>query len=485
VKREEPDRPEDLLSALYRLRWLLAGSIGVIFALMRFVETLVLGAATGTPLANTLDPFLWGGLAAIAIWFVLSWVASQERRFRRTEQSMLAELRRSNARLELLYELNQRVASSATLDDVLDYAIGLPNRLIGAQAAAIVLNDGQGGALTARSVGFHPDGPGRTRNRFARQHAAQMRDRPFLCDSEDRRSDLAACVFIPIAERDSAAIGWIEAYLEQSQREAIGAPDGTLQVETEALLVTVAGELAEAVQGSRRRAREIASVVALEQAVTTERTRIARDLHDGIAQSLAFIRMRVDLWDDWIEQDPQRLHQEFSDLKQTLRRQIEELRQAIYALRPIEIAQLGFVAALRQFVNEFGEQHEWDLDLDLDSLPPDLPHALELAAFRIVQEALNNAAKHAQATRIAVTLRTTDGGLQIIVRDNGIGFDPGTTTNGNKSLGLRQMSERAAALDGRLTIISRPEAGTELRVWLPLIYARERDAGATEADRIA
>jgi signal transduction histidine kinase len=285
---------------------------------------------------------------------------------------------------------------------------------------------------------------------------------------------MSAVVILPLAEGDDEPVGWIEAYMEDLRRFNGQLLDGELPAETEALLVTVAGELAEAVQGSRRRARAIASVAALEQAIMAERTRIARDLHDGVAQSLAFMRMRVDLWEDWLDQEPARLREEFAGLKSNLRQQIEELRRAIFALRPFELGQLGFSGALRRFVREFASQQGWQLELDLGDLPADLPHALELAAFRFVQEGLTNAAKHSQASTVAVTLRQLDGGLQIVVRDNGVGFNPGDygdTPGGH--LGLRQMRERAAALDGRITAISRPGAGTELRVWLPLAYARE------------
>jgi Signal transduction histidine kinase len=95
---------------------------------------------------------------------------------------------------------------------------------------------------------------------------------------------------------------------------------------------------------------------------------------------------------------------------------------------------------------------------------------LELAAFRFVQEALNNVAKHAQARRVWVKLGVRDQGLIIYVRDDGIGFNPGEELPAGH-LGLRQMRERAAALDGHVTIISRPGDGTEVRVWLPLLYS--------------
>jgi signal transduction histidine kinase len=293
-----------------------------------------------------------------------------------------------------------------------------------------------------------------------------------------KSAPFAACVVLPLEEARSgngsagASLGWIEAYLEREPRAGRFDLAAPLPERTGRLLVTVAGELAEALVGARRRARELASVAALEQAITEERTRIARDLHDGIAQSLAFMRMRVDLWEDWLEQDPALLRKEFAGLKTNLRTQIEELRRAIFALRPVELSQLGFEGALRRFVSDFADQQGWELELELSDLPHDLPHVLELAAFRVVQEALNNAAKHARARRVSVAMRLTDGGLQIVVRDAGIGFNPGALPEqASGGLGLRQMRERAAALDGHLTLISRPGIGTELRVWLPIVYA--------------
>lgn len=465
-------RHTDIVAALRSLRWPLAGVVGLIFALTRLAETALLDLRPLPPMARTAEALFWGFLAALAIYTVLSWAARQEQRRRAAEASMLDELRHANARLELLYELNQRVASSDTLDDVLDYAITLPARLVNARAAALVLHDEQGQALTARCVGLAEEQLAATRAAFALAgEPDRAKTTRILAPRTRAPAGVVACLVVPLAERDDAPIGRIEAYLADTSRIG-GGRAGQPPSEVTALLVTVAGELAEAIQGSRRRAREIASVAALEQAITEERTRIARDLHDGVAQSLAFLRMRVDLWEDWLSQEPERLPEEFSSLKSNLRRQIEELRRAIFALRPIELSQLGFVAALRRFVSEFADQQDWELELGLSDLPADLPHVLELAAFRFVQEALNNAAKHANARRVGVTIKALDGGLQIVVRDDGVGFDPGAQGElpGNR-LGLRQMRERAAALDGRLTVLSRPGQGTEVRAWLPLRYA--------------
>ncbi|WP_298404356.1 sensor histidine kinase [uncultured Chloroflexus sp.] len=453
--------PRNTIELLVRLRWPFAAVVGLLFALTRLVEGLLFDTAMETPAGRAVDPIVWGVLAFAAIWIVFSWAIRQERERISNEARMLEALRESNERLELLYEINQRVASSATLDEVLDYAITLPARLVDAAAATIVLTDEQGQPYTARVTGIDAGALERARAAFGLRIMPTLPAQPtilrpqYLCG-------WASCLILPLAERQVQPIGWIEAFLKEGET--------ALYEARQPLLATVASELAEAIVNSRRRDRAIASVAAVERAISAERTRIARDLHDGVAQSLAFMRMRINLWEDWLEQDPARLREEFATFKANLRAQIEELRRAIFALRPIEIGQLGFTGALRRFVAEFAEQNDWDISIDLNELPPDLPPVLELAAFRFVQEALNNTAKHAQARRVWVKLGVRDHGLIIHVRDDGVGFNPGEEPPAGH-LGLRQMRERAAALDGQVTIISRPGHGTEVRVWLPLIYS--------------
>ncbi len=453
--------PRSAIELLSRLRWPLAAIVGFLFALTRLVEGVLFDAAMETPTGRAVDPIVWGLLAFLAIWVVLTWAIRQERERISNEARMLEALRESNERLELLYEINQRVASSATLDEVLDYAITLPARLVNADAATIVLTDEQGQPYTARVTGIDAAALERARAAFGLRAVAEPPTQPTVLRPK-QSCGWAACLVLPLMEHDTKPIGWIEALLQTDE--------ATWLTARQPLLTTVASELAEAVTNSRRRDRVIASIAAVERAISAERTRIARDLHDGVAQSLAFMRMRINLWEDWLEEEPERLREEFATFKANLRAQIEELRRAIFALRPIEIGQLGFAGALRRFVNEFAEQHDWDVTIDLTGLPPDLPPVLELAAFRFVQEALNNVAKHAQARHVWVLLGVVDQGLIIHVRDDGIGFNPGEDPPAGH-LGLRQMRERAAALDGQVTIISQPGHGAEVRVWLPLIYS--------------
>jgi signal transduction histidine kinase len=466
------EEPTIIVKALRKLRLPLAVILGLIFAGGRFVETSLLASIGGSSLGAMLDPLAWGVIAAIGVWGLITWMGAQEQRFRVTQDRMLAELQRSNTTLAQLYEINQRIASSATLDEILDYAISLPAKLIQARASVLVLFDETGAPLLTRSVGFSGDEAALVRGSFGLgERPDQLTDPHIIEPGSTTAIRFRRCVVIPLIEAGSgrSAVGWVEAYCDEKAAYLYLQPE-IFQLEVKSLLITVAGEITEAILGARRKAREIESITALENAITAERTRIAHDLHDGIAQSLAFMRMRADLWEDWLQDDPERLKDEFRSFKANVRTQIEELRRAIFALRPVELATLGFEGALSRFVREFAEQQGWELELKLN-IPHHLPHVLELAAFRVVQEALTNAAKYAKAHLIEVRLFLVDGGLQIVVRDDGAGFDFSTQRDEpGKQLGLRQMRERAVALDGQVTIISQPGAGTEIRAWFPIGY---------------
>ena len=470
--------PPSIWVALRRVRTPLVVLAGLLFAALRFIETLALDEVIeGLPAQGALDAVIWGGLAALAFWGLLTWVVRVQERFEKNEQRMVVALQQSKATLELLYEINQRVAASAGLDEILDYASSLPGRLLGAKGSALVLLDRNGEPLTTRRIGFSSAELAATRAMLPLQQP-NLLDGPQLLRAPSPDGQLR-CLLIPLVESGMpiAPVGWLEAYLGHEVRPPSNRPlldqAGALAPDTATFLLTVAGELAEAIRGARRRANELDSLATIEQALTRERTRIAHDLHDGVAQSLAFLRMRVGLWEDWLSSEPERLAGEFTTMKETLRFQIEELRRAMFALRPIELAELGFEGAIRRLITDFADQHEWELELHLDA-PQTLPHELELAVFRVVQEALTNSAKHAQADQIRVQLNQIDGGLQIVVRDNGRGFEPGQLSDAHAHLGLRQMGERARALDGQLTIIAQPNSGTEVRVWLPIRYSDVR-----------
>ncbi len=206
-----------------------------------------------------------------------------------------------------------------------------------------------------------------------------------------------------------------------------------------------------------------------EEAVAEERHRIAREIHDGLAQDLAAVRIRARLWHRLVDEAPQQMHAELDALRDLLSQHIRDVRRAIFALRPVALEELGFHPALRQFAADFGEQNQIDVVLQLADEAP-LPTFMEAVLFRVVQEALHNVAKHARATTVWIALRVEGGAVHLTVRDDGVGFDPATLEEAARRghVGLKQMRERVAGLKGTFTLQSAPGEGTEIRIILPL-----------------
>jgi PAS domain S-box-containing protein len=208
-----------------------------------------------------------------------------------------------------------------------------------------------------------------------------------------------------------------------------------------------------------------------EEAIAEERRRIAREIHDGLAQDLAGLRFEVGLWHKLVDEDPARMHAELDSLRKLLDDNIHEVRRSIFALRPVALEELGFYLALYQFIEEFGEQNQLHIDLHITGPQERLPAFLEPVLFRIIQESLNNAGKHAQAQMIwiALDLESPDA-VKLSVRDDGVGFDSTTLDQAVRRghLGLKQMHERVENLNGTLELHSQPGSGTEIRVSLPM-----------------
>lgn len=208
-----------------------------------------------------------------------------------------------------------------------------------------------------------------------------------------------------------------------------------------------------------------------EEAIAEERRRIAREIHDGLAQDLAGLRFEAGRWHRLVDEDPAQMHVELNGLQELLGKNIHEVRRSIFALRPVALDELGFYPALRQFVAEFGEQNQLHVDLRIEGPPDRLPAFLEPVLFRIIQESLNNAGKHAQAEMlwIELDLKSPDA-VRLSVRDDGVGFDPAILDRivQRDRLGLKQMRERVENLKGRFELRSQPGGGTEIRIVLPL-----------------
>jgi PAS domain S-box-containing protein len=198
-----------------------------------------------------------------------------------------------------------------------------------------------------------------------------------------------------------------------------------------------------------------------------ERARIARDLHDGVAQTLYFMALKADMARQQLVQQPHQIGAELKEIGQTARQVIREVRRTIFALRPLEWSANGFLPALRQFVIGFAEQVGWQAAVDIDESGLVVPARLEPTIFRLVQESLNNVAKHAHASEIKVRIYQDESNdqLRVEIRDNGRGFEPEMADR--QGLGLGQMKTRVKTGGGEFRVDSEPDKGTVISAQFP------------------
>jgi PAS domain S-box-containing protein len=224
------------------------------------------------------------------------------------------------------------------------------------------------------------------------------------------------------------------------------------------------------ITGSAVIIRDISERVRRDKLIADERARIARELHEGVAQNLFFAGLKTDLCRKLVMTEPERADQELQIIKSTLQEGIADLRRFVLALRPIDLEQLGLVGSLRKLSKEFGEQNGLQVELTLRGLEErKLPTALDSSLFRIIQEALNNVDKHAEAHRVWITLALDNGtGIKVEIRDDGRGFSPDEALKERSGLGLVHLRERVEERGGIFTIASQPGVGTTLSVSIPL-----------------
>jgi two-component system NarL family sensor kinase len=199
-----------------------------------------------------------------------------------------------------------------------------------------------------------------------------------------------------------------------------------------------------------------------------ERSRVSRELHDGISQLLVSVKFRLELACHELERGSSQALETLRGGLARLGGAIAEVRRISHDLRPSLLDSFGLPAAIGQLAVEFeqrsGLRVEYQQSLDMRRLPD----AESVALFRIVQEALANIARHSQAGRVSIALMQEGSTLQLRVRDDGIGFDIARIEQARSSgIGLRNMRERVEHLGGRFTLSSTP-GRTELRVSLPL-----------------
>jgi signal transduction histidine kinase len=237
------------------------------------------------------------------------------------------------------------------------------------------------------------------------------------------------------------------------------------------LLMALAGQAAIAIKNAQlyRQVQEDRDrIVALEEQVRKD---MAREIHDGPAQMLSAIIMHLSFIEELAARRPEQVGEEIAMVRGTASKALQQIRSMIFELRPVLLQTQGLIPALRTYVKRLSEVEGMTIHADLEDWPVRLPARIEEICFAIIQEALTNTKKHAEAANTWLQVSRQDDCLVVNIRDDGKGFEaarPEALEAKEGHLGLLNMRERAEMVGGELTIRSQPGWGTRVTLTIPL-----------------
>jgi signal transduction histidine kinase len=218
-------------------------------------------------------------------------------------------------------------------------------------------------------------------------------------------------------------------------------------------------------------------------AVMQERERLSRELHDGVAQLVGHLLLRLDTIKGLVEADRRgEAGTELERLREVADEIYDDIGESISGLRT-NLAERGLVRALQDYVDQFEERHQIPVSLRADGVANQLPPVAALQLFRLIQEGLTNVRKHALARKSAVMLTSNGPGqLEVVIVDDGQGFVPSAERNANgRPLGLTSMRERVESLGGTFEVQSEPGSGTRVTATIPMPRTRRENGHAAIA----
>ena len=375
---------------------------------------------------------------------------------------------RQNAQLKALNEANLLLSEERLVSSVLQRVVEISRELSGARFAALGVLDDDGRLKefltsgideTARAaIGELPSGKGLLGVMLERDEPLRidkMSDHPKSGGFPPGHPDMTSFLGVPIRYK-GRAVGSL--YLTNKDG---GSP---FDQEDEEIVRLFSNQAAVAIQNAQL--NEQIQVLAVE----TERTRISREMHDGLAQVLGYINTKAQAVELFIaNQDLQAAASHLKEMSETARQAYREVREGILALRTQVGAERSLSDALKEFIAEFRLRLGKSTKVN-QSIPDtiNLNPIQEVQILRIVQEALTNARKHADARTVSVTIRQGKEELRVEVSDDGRGFNPLAIKRGEwPHLGLQTMQERAEAVGGTFEVESTPRKGTLVRVSIP------------------
>jgi len=208
------------------------------------------------------------------------------------------------------------------------------------------------------------------------------------------------------------------------------------------------------------------------QSQEEERKRVAREIHDGPAQLMANVVLRAEICERLLDIDLEKARQELQELKDAVRNSLTEVRKIIFDLRPMALDDLGLIPTLRKYLIQFEERSNIATDFKIIGKEEKLDSAVIIAAFRLIQECLNNVAKHSLAKLVSLKLEFRNDKLSVSVVDDGMGFDVEAALKPNsESFGIIGMRERVELFQGNLQFNSSIGKGTKVYFQLPILLA--------------
>jgi two-component system, NarL family, sensor histidine kinase DevS len=371
---------------------------------------------------------------------------------------------RWSQQLESLMEVGAALARETELPKLLELVARRLRELIGARLVLIALPsghdalrvdaaDGEGAQeFLGMCLERGSSKSGRVLDRRRSERLDSLIDDPEVDREFARRMGMRAALFVPLLVGDRA-IGVIQAF------DKLGA-DRRFSNEDLRVAETFAAQAGIAVDTATRVARD-----AFQRAVEgqeLERRRLARELHDETGQALTSILLGLRSLE---EAGPEGVGEAVGNLRELVVQTLQDVRRLAVELRPTALDDFGLTPALERLASTFAEQTGTAVELESRLGDERLPADVETVLYRIVQEALTNVVKHAQADRVSIVLQRKEAAVTTIIEDDGRGFANGDESDG---LGLLGMRERVELVNGRLEIESAEGAGTTLVVEVPL-----------------
>ncbi len=386
-------------------------------------------------------------------------------------------LLRSNRELAVLYTIAGHLNRKVDVYEALQEVLAQVTKLLGLQTGWVWLLDQQGEPYLAASQSLPP---------YLADHPERMRGYclcldTFLegCLEGAANIDVFRCSRLKNAERAGDPSSWGLRFHASVPIYAGGTPLGVLNVASEdwrelqpeelQLLHIIGDQIGLAIQRARLSAEHTRAAARL--ATIEERNRLAREIHDTLAQGLAAITLQLETADAVMAARPERAQEAIRRALKLARSNLEEARRSVMDLRAAPLQRHTLPEALAMLAQRGCEGAAVDMQFSYSPEDhfPTLPTRIEVSIYRIAQEALTNACKHAHAQHICMTLALDGEGLRFVVQDDGCGFDPEKVTHiaSDGHFGLTGMSERVKLLGGTICIQSEPGAGTCIAINVP------------------